>query len=305
MKWIKAYVFFSILVLLGLSWFVFEQYQRAEIYKLELGAVSAKQRGNANISKTVAESSNQEPGPRETNVADQYIPANQPTEFDLSKIDPAIVDRVRKEVMNKPIYRRAYEVKRNSDVIGIYDNYLKQVDFGEVNRSELLALLGERRFVARDVTLAARDTGVYDQESIKQLINETSSEIESELRQLVGDTGFENLVYYEKTAGQRELIETLEYRLSLSATPLNSAQSKALYDVLTRENTADAGFNIPRTVWRATSDHVVEAQAVLSSIQIESLKLILEEENLDSIFNEARNEINKQLRSEWEAGSGG
>lgn len=301
MKWENVRFCAAITGFLLLGWLAFHQYQRAE--RLEAELVSNE---NKRISPhEFLELPNRPPSEDVKVNGSAYNPVITPNqkeiEYSQSLVDAETIHSARKTVMQKPIYQRAYELKRNSEIIDLYDDFLRQIAPISADLNILINLLAERRFVVRDVALVSRESGMFDAENTHRLIEQTSDEIESDLRELLGSSKFEQLQEYEKTTRQRELIGELESRLSYSDAPLNPKQSAELFELWTRGNVADAGFTLPRRVWRASDDDVTQAQSTLSSAQIETLKVLLEEQFVDQTLNRARAEIDSEIKAAWES----
>jgi hypothetical protein len=99
----------------------------------------------------------------------------------------------------------------------------------------LTQLLAERQSAIQDVFMAARDQGINprdDPDGFHQLVTDAEAPINDSIKSLLGDTGYSQLNNYEQTMPQRNVVNTLQQRLSYTDSPLSSSQADQLVQIL-------------------------------------------------------------------------
>jgi hypothetical protein len=97
------------------------------------------------------------------------------------------------------------------------------------------SLLADRQTTMLARQLAAREQGIdprTDRAGFQQLMANAQNEINSGLKAVLGEAGFNQLQNYEQTMPQRNIVNQLQQRLKLHRHPLSQAQADQLVQVL-------------------------------------------------------------------------
>src|SRR5258708_19119689 len=152
-----------------------------------------------------------------------------------------------------------------------------------------------------DVMAAARAEGLNgrdNRDQIRQLVQDTQTEIDNTIRSTLGDAGFTQYQNYESTLPQRNVVGQLEQRLSYSSTPLTDTQSEQLVQILAQTapqggnagGGATAGFvqafagrggalaTLTGANTPITNEAITQAQTVLATQQISALQSLQQEQ---------------------------
>ena len=149
-------------------------------------------------------------------------------------------------------------------------------------------LLVEKQTAIADVLAAARAQGIdprSDPQQFRQLISDTQAEVEANIKSTLGDAGYAQYQQYQQTLPQRNVVSQLEQSLSYTSTPLTSAQSDQLIQILASNsptptatgNTrasimAGLGIGGPGQTTTITDAAITQSQSVLSAAQVSALQ---------------------------------
>lgn len=123
-----------------------------------------------------------------------------------------------------------------------YSPFYRMIGFTpeQVTRFEDLLTEQEGRLV--DFLAATREGTVALSPAERQALRaQEQARIETELRQLLGDTGYERLQEYQKSGNQRRIVRELVSGLALSASPLSVEQGRQLMRLLDELRFNDSG----------------------------------------------------------------
>ncbi len=288
-----------------------QQYRRAEALAAELG------RREALINRTVqraAQTAAAPSAPAEFDTASREGANLDEGDEDLTEVAPdSRRDRrgnrpdpgaIMEKLMQNPEFAEAMRTQQRSRLDDRYAELFAQLNLPPAQLLQLKDLLAEKQNVPRDVFSAARAEGLgrENRDEIRELINATQQEIDSEIRSTIGDQAFATLEYFEQTDTERRLVSSLADRLSYSATPLNAAQAEALVAILadSAAGSSDSGGRFafgPGGNDRAatvTDESLARAAGVLAPDQVEALRQIQAEQQAaatvrDAMRNEFRN----------------
>jgi hypothetical protein len=131
--------------------------------------------------------------------------------------------------------QRVMVMQQKAQLDSRYGALFKKLGLPAPQIDQLKNLLVEKQVAVMDVYSAARAqglTGPGSREQIQALAQQTTGEIDSSIRSLLGDEGYRQFQQYEKTAPQRAVVDQLATRLSYTASPLTSQQSEQLVQIL-------------------------------------------------------------------------
>lgn len=215
--------------------------------------------------------------------------ANRDRDNGRGRFDRSAFGNRMQTLMSDPEYAQAFQKQQRARLDGPYAELFAQLNLPPAALSQLQNLLVEKQNAARDVFMAAREEGLGGRENrdqLRELLQLTQEEIDSQIRETIGDQNFETLQAYEQTAPQRAVVDQLETRLSYSGTPLNTAQADALTTILAETATVSSqgrsrggpDLGPARSSVTITDDTITRAQGVLATDQLQSLVDIQQEQ---------------------------
>ncbi|MCF3648787.1 hypothetical protein [Synoicihabitans lomoniglobus] len=198
------------------------------------------------------------------------------------------------ELLKDPEMAAAFQTQRRAALDRRYAELFSKLNLPPAQLNQLKDLLAEKQNAPRDVIQAARAEGLgrENRDEIRELIEITQAEIDADIRDAIGTQAFETLTNFEQTQPQRATVSQLESRLSYSGDPLNSAQAEAMVGILA--NTASSGATASFGPGRGgnnstpiTDAAIAQAQAVLSSDQLQALQTLQSEQQAAAALNQA------------------
>ncbi len=139
------------------------------------------------------------------------------------------------DLFAKPDVQALYATQQRGEIEARYATVFRSLNLPPDQLARLASLLTERRTALLDIAAVARDQGVdlrSNAPGLQQLVATTQEQINQSIRGVIGDTGFAQLTAFEQTAPQRNTVSELQQRLSYTGTPLTTAQSDQLVQIL-------------------------------------------------------------------------
>ncbi|MDA7916675.1 hypothetical protein N9B49_00480 [bacterium] len=205
------------------------------------------------------------------------------------------------EMMADPEYAAAFNLQQRARLDRTYADLFAQLDLPPNTLTRLQDLLVEKQNTTRDVFMAAREEGLgrENRTELRELMEATQAEIDSEIAAAIGQDNFAALQKYEQTGRERGMVDQIESRLSYSATPLNPNQAQALTSILAETSTGGnrgRGGDSARGGGGVTisDDAIVRAQGLLSSSQLQSLQDLQAEQQAAQKLTEAMREASRE-----------
>lgn len=310
----------------GLAW---HNYQRAEELAAAIAAARhAAERAPATIpaprfssaKPMEADDANDDFNPEElTKPAEDGAPGEEPRR---QRFDRRNGMARMEELMQNPEFAAAYTLQSKARLDGRYADLFRQLGLPPESLDRFKTLLAERQNAWRDVMTAARSEGIGGRENrdeLRELVQITQDEITRDIRELIGDNGYEELARYENTTVERGTINQLETRLSYSGNPLNSAQSEALLNILTDTganmaairpsagpDTDPAAMRLVNIPGPTITDEVINrAQSVLAPDQLNALQQIqAEQQAQQAVGTMMRSQLQRNGPSQRPGGGG-
>lgn len=202
-------------------------------------------------------------------------------------------------MMEQPEIQRLLAVQQKAALDSRYAALFKNLALSPEQLEKFKNLLVEKSTAAMDVMMAAREQGINprrDREAFDKLVADTQSEIDTSIRDALGETAFAQYQDYERTLPQRAVTDQLEQRLSYSSTPLTAEQSNSIVSILAanQPGTAGGGSDVffagavaPRAAVAAlggrgqaaiTDTAIQQSAGVLAAPQIEALRQLQQEQ---------------------------
>lgn len=146
-------------------------------------------------------------------------------------------------------------------------------------------LLVEKQLARFDSVAAANHEGVTDPTELARLVASAQAELSTEIKSTIGDAAYAQYQGFLQTQAQRNVVNLLQQSLAYSKTPLNSAQSDQLVQILAQTGPASGNSNPnsgsstnanPRAM--ITGATIAQAQTVLSPPQMQMLQELQKEQ---------------------------
>ncbi|MSU45887.1 MAG: hypothetical protein EXS42_01855 [Lacunisphaera sp.] len=220
-------------------------------------------------------------------------------------------------ILARPEVQQLMAVQQKAALDGRYSSLFKQLNLSPADLEKFKGLLVEKQSAAMDVMAAVRAEGLDGRENrdqIRQLVQDTQTELDNTLRSTLGEAGFAQYQNYEATQPQRSVVSQLEQRLSYSTTTLTASQSEQLVQILTQtappssnanRNPMAAGF-VQAFVGRGgainaltggttpiSNEAITQARTVLSTQQVSALQNLQQEQ-------QATTQLMQQMRGNLE-----
>jgi hypothetical protein len=207
-------------------------------------------------------------------------------------------------IFGNPQVQQLMAVQQKAALDGRYASLFKKLNLSPADLEKFKSLLVEKQSAVMDVMAAARAEGLNgrdNRDQIRQLVQDTQTEVDNTIRSTLGDAGFTQYQNYESTLPQRNVVGQLEQRLSYSSTPLTNTQSEQLVQILAQtapqgSNAGNAGGGATAGFVQAfagrggalatltgantpiTNEAITQAQTVLSTQQVSALQSLQQEQ---------------------------
>ncbi len=202
-----------------------------------------------------------------------------------------------REMMANPEVQGLISSAERAGVEIRYAALFRSLNLSPDQAERLKALLVDRQNSRRDVIAALEQQGLNprsDPEAFRKMVADAEAAVDTSLRSVLGESGYQQLTQYERTQPQRNLVGTLQQHLSSSDAPLSHAQSEQLVQILASNAPAQDGrqshrvFTSPGTTGlngvvgagsaRITSEALTQAATVLNETQLKALKLLQQQQ---------------------------
>jgi hypothetical protein len=140
-----------------------------------------------------------------------------------------------RELMNKPEVQAMINLQQKAAIEARYATLFKNLNLTPDQAERMKTLLSERATTMQDVMMAAREQGISPRdnpESFRKLVADAQNDINSGIKSVIGEQGFDQLTTYEQTLPQRNLVNELQQRLSYTSTPLTATQAEQMVQIL-------------------------------------------------------------------------
>ncbi len=206
-------------------------------------------------------------------------------------------------LLDNPEFQKLATVQQRAALDQRYAALFRGLKLTPEQLDQFKNLLVEKRTAVADVMAAARDQGLNGRENrdeLRALVQNAQSEVDANIRSLLGDAGYQQYQNFEKTQSQRAVVSQLEQRLSYSGQPLSAEQSEQLVQVLaTNPSDQPRTQRAPEVRTPAgrigfaggggtpiSDQAVAQAATVLSAPQVQALQQIQQEQQAQAALSQ-------------------
>ena len=206
-------------------------------------------------------------------------------------------------LLDNPDFQKLATVQQRAALDQRYAALFKGLKLTPEQLDQFKNLLVEKRTAVADVMAAARDQGLNGRENrdeLRALVQNAQSEVDTNIRSLLGEAGYQQYQQFEKTQPQRAVVNQLEQRLSYSGQPLTTAQSEQLVQLLaTNPSEQPRAQRAPEVRTPAgrigfaggggapiSDQAVAQAATVLSTPQMQALQQIQQEQQAQAALSQ-------------------
>jgi len=147
-------------------------------------------------------------------------------------------------LMDQPEMQRLRALQQRAALDARFAPLFKTLTLSPAKLDQFKSLLAERESTMQDVMMAAREQGVdprNDPEGFRKLVTAAQSEVEAQLKSLLGDEAYTQYEQYAQTQPQRATVEQLRTSLSYTSEPLTDGQATQLVQILAATSSAAPG----------------------------------------------------------------
>ena len=119
-----------------------------------------------------------------------------------------------------------------------YGSLAKDLKLDPKVADQVLSLLGDRQAALTEATFAAMKNGTLDEAATKEIAAKSEvlqKEYDAKLKAVLGDTGMSQLHDYERTLGDRMMLNMHEQQFSAAGAPLGDTQRDSLLQIMKDE----------------------------------------------------------------------
>lgn len=141
-------------------------------------------------------------------------------------------------MFDSPEMRQLMAVEQKGRLDSRYAGLFQALRLPPEKLDQLKQLLVDKQSTAMDVISAAHQQNLIGPGTggdVHELVQQETAALDSSIRDLLGDTAFEEYQDFERTRAERNIVDRLASRLSYSESPLDPAQSEALIDLLSAQ----------------------------------------------------------------------
>lgn len=272
-----------VLVALGVTTLAWKQYQ--ELVGLRAAAMNATERADFQKSVWDAKKRVQQ---LEAQLAVYRSQAMEGGET-AAPIEPAVAGSAQNRMiseavsgwlaaMNDPEAQRLSALQQRAQISSRYAGLFRSLALPSDKLAQMKDLLLEKLTARNDVMMAAAQQGINpltNPGELRRLESELQAEIDNKIKATLGADGFAQFQTYQQTQGQRGVVGQLQESLSYTSTPLSTAQSEQMVQILGSTGPARGGAaNGNANNGTVTDATIAAAQGVLSPPQVQALQEI-------------------------------
>jgi hypothetical protein len=169
----------------------------------------------------------------------------------------------------------AIEARQRDQIVKRYSSLYDHLQLADDKRNQLTELLLSKKKVALDVAESALDQGKDILENpavLPKLIDSAKNEIDTKIKDLLGDSGYENYQAYDLVTGQSNLMAKVQNVLMSNGTPLNETQLTHVQQIVSDNHVAHLNDKI-----------LASAASVVSEQQLNTLKTLYRQQQSISV----------------------
>jgi len=142
---------------------------------------------------------------------------------------------LRELAQSDPEYHRLRNIQQKSQLDGQYAMLFKKLNLQGTQLEKFKELLVDKKNIVKDVTYSAEASGatlLNNPGTVIQALNTARSEVDSEIKQMLGDSGYAHYQRYIATGPERAVTTQLTQALSYTKSPLSDEQAEKLIDII-------------------------------------------------------------------------
>jgi len=198
-------------------------------------------------------------------------------------------------LMDDPQFGKLWADQEKTRVAAAFAPLIKRLNLTPDQATQFQNLMAERQASVMDAIAAARSEGVTDRAEMAGVIQQATSQVDSQLQALLGPDGYSQYQNYVQTQPQRNQVNQLQLGLINSGNaPLQDYQVQQLTQILAQGSPAAAGGGRGNTFFAEfggagvmgppvsgppiSQDAVNQAAGILSPAQLQQLQAMQQEQ---------------------------
>jgi hypothetical protein len=194
-------------------------------------------------------------------------------------------------MMGRPDLQKLMATQQRAALDSRYATLFRNLNLNPEQLEQFKNLLVEKQTALTDALAAARAQGIdprSDPQGLRTLVADAQAEVDASIKSALGDAAYAQYQQYQQTLPQRTAVNQLQQSLSYTSTPLTSAQTEQMVQILaanTPPSTNSAAANGRAAVASAfgvglggqlgspiTNDAITQSQTVLAPAQVQALQ---------------------------------
>lgn len=211
-------------------------------------------------------------------------------------------------MFDSPEMRKLMAVEQKGRLDSRYAGLFQALRLSPDKLDQLKQLLVDKQSTAMDVISAAHQQNLIGPGTggdVRELVQQETAALDDSIRDLLGDTAFEEYQDFERTRAERSIVDRLASRLSYSDSPLDPAQTEALIDLLSAQratqpadpSAAEPGVRMAVAIGSNDAAFSFAGPGASDSLPITESTFT----SLQSVLNEAQLGALRQLQAEQQA----
>ncbi|MGB8169602.1 MAG: hypothetical protein WCF18_19030 [Chthoniobacteraceae bacterium] len=139
------------------------------------------------------------------------------------------------KMFSDPKMKGAMRAQQTAAVNMMYADLAKELGLAPDVARQVLALIGDRQADVAEKGMAAMSNGEKDMAKIGKETTAMKSAYDDQLKAILGEDGYKKFQQYEKTIGERAVLDQIQRQLSAAGTAIDPAQTKGLLAIMTEE----------------------------------------------------------------------
>jgi len=164
------------------------------------------------------------------------------------------------EMFTNPEMRKSVKAQQLMGVRTMYGDLFKKLGLSPEDNEQLADIIAERQMDISTAAMGAMASGDRPTEKGTARIGETQKRYDEQLKAILGEEKYATLQNYEKTIGERFMLQQYEGAFSAVGTPLASSDREALLSIMEEER-----LRTPATAFDAANQNPQAQMAALSS----------------------------------------
>jgi len=194
-------------------------------------------------------------------------------------------------MMDRPEIQKLMATQQRAALDSRFAALFRNLNLSPEQLEQFKNLLVEKQTAMTDALAAARAQGIdprNDPQEFRKLVADAQAEVDVSIKAALGDSAYAQYQQYQQTLPQRTTVNQLQQSLSYTSTPLTSAQTEQMVQILaanTPPSANSAAANGRAAVAaafgvgfagqagsRVTNDAITQSQTVLAPAQVQALQ---------------------------------